>query len=493
MLYDVAVIGGGPSGYAAAMRSVDLGKKTILFEKNKIGGAGVFDGALSSKTLWELSTKYLSLQDKNTGFSVGYAELDFNGVWAQMKAATMEKNTQLVAQIKDLESSGLLTCVYGHAMLASNTEIIANEISYEADKIILATGSRPRILPHIEVDEQHILTSDGLSNLKEFPKSLVVLGAGVIGCEFATIFSNFGKTDVFLIDKQERILPFEDDDISNAVASNFEQRGVTIHHGCGLQRMEIKDGMVEYEIINKSGKSEIYTVEKALISVGRVPNIENLGIENTTVKLSERGHIIDESCATSQENIFAVGDLTADVALVNVAELEGRHAIERAYGLNPAPLTYNNISSIMFLNPEVASVGMNEKYAREHNIPYKLAAINYNCVNRAIAMRCHSGFFKLMVTDDDDMRILGMRVVGPHASSTIQAISLLIQLNLGIQSIVETVHAHPSMPEAIQECARMLMGTSIIKPETPWNTAKCYRVDSLGKREDLDRFKLLTS
>ena len=175
-----------------------------------------------------------------------------------------------------------------------------NEKIISGDNIILATGSRPRTLPHIKVDEKHILTSDGIDDIEDYPKSLVIVGAGVIGCEYATIFSNFGKTKVYLIDRQDRILPFEDPDISSMVASNLESKGVTIHHNANLERLEYKDGQVEYELKYPDGSSEIIQVEKALLSIGRVPNIEKLNIEAAGVQMSKRGrHIGDDDTQTS--------------------------------------------------------------------------------------------------------------------------------------------------------------------------------------------------
>jgi dihydrolipoamide dehydrogenase len=311
------------------------------------------------------------------------------------------------------------------------------------------------------------------------------LGAGVIGCEFATIFSNFGKTKVFLIDKEERILPFEDEDISHAVAANLEDNGAVIHHGASLEKMSIVDGKVEYVLSFKDGRKETHTVEKALISVGRVSNCENLGLEAAGVALNERGCIDDEHTRSNVPNIYAVGDFTADISLVNVGELEGRHAVERMFGSPKRELVYENISTIMFLNPEVASVGLNETQARKKKIPYRIAIMHYRYVNRALAMHKLDGFFKILVSDDDDMKILGMRVMGPHASSTIMAVALMISMDIGIEHLAELIFPHPSIPEGIQECARMLMGTSIVKPEVFNLDVRCYRVDAEGRVEDL--------
>ncbi len=351
----------------------------------------------------------------------------------------------------------------------------------EADHAILAIGSRPRRLPEIPIDDNVIVTSDYVTSFNKFPKSIVILGAGVIGCEFATIFSNFKRTKVFLIDKADRILPFEDEDVAQTVSQRLDTNGVHIHRGASLESMDIVNGKVVYKIKYNSGKVEVRTVEKALVSVGRVPNSDSLGLDQLGMELNSRGFCVDSDTQTSIPNIYAVGDFTADIPLVNIAELEGRHAVERIYGNVDHPLKYDNISTIMFLNPEVAAVGLNESQASKNNTPYRMAKMKYKYVNRAIAMRSEEGFIKLLVSDDDEMRILGMRVLGDHASSAIQAIALLISQGKSVRSLVELIHPHPSIPEGIQECARMLLGKSIIKPEVFNMDLECCRVSESGE------------
>ena len=488
--FDVCVIGAGPSGFAAAMRAIDFGKRVALIERDKVGGAGLFDGALSSKTLWELSESYQVTRKTDLGYTVYDSELSFNSVMNQAHRAAVEKHKQMKQQINHFQKMGKLTYFQGHGKFLSKNEV---EITAEhdakqtiwADNTVMAIGSRPRYLPHIPIDEKTILTSDGVSSLTDFPKSIVILGAGVIGCEFATIFSNFGKTKVFLIDKEEHILPFEDEDISHAVAANLESNGVVIHRGSSLEKMSIVDGQVEYVLNYQDGRHETYTVDKALISVGRVSNHENLGLEAAGVLLNDRGCIDDEHTRSNVPNIYAVGDFTADISLVNVGELEGRHAVERMFGTPKRQLVYENISTIMFLNPEVASVGLNETQARKKKIPYRIAVMNYRYVNRAIAMHKVDGFFKILVSDDDEMKILGMRVMGSHASSTIMAVALMISMDIGIEHLAELIFPHPSIPEGIQECARMLMGKSIVKPEVFNLDVRCYRVSADGRIDNL--------
>ncbi|MEM9855994.1 MAG: NAD(P)/FAD-dependent oxidoreductase [Bacteroidota bacterium] len=469
--YDLVVIGAGPSGYAAAMRAIDFKKKVLLIERKKVGGAGVTNGALSSKTWWELAREAYLFHKNLKRYHIEEPDVNFSEIREEVKRAVAERKEMLEQHMQLLEESNysdLLTYMTGSAKLMTNHEVrIVNDNQIEevwAENIILATGSRPRILPDIPIDEKVILSSDGIEHLEDFPKSMVILGAGVIGCEYATIFSGFGKTKVHLIDKGDRILPFEDEDVVKVIEENMERKGVFIHRNSRLVRMEIKEGRVEYELEHEHGENMVYHVEKALVSVGRVPNYENLWDESVDIKLDNRG-IEDSETQTSVSNVYAVGDITSDIALVNVGELEGRYAVERIFGKPKRKLVYENISTIMFLHPEVAGVGLNENQARQKGIPYKVVSLDYSCIPRAIAKRNTQGFVKLLVTNDDDMKILGMRVVGNHASSAIQAVALLISMDKGIEELAECVHPHPSIIEGIQECVRMLLGKSLFKPE----------------------------
>ena len=479
--YDLIVIGGGPAGYAAAMRAIDFGKKVCLVEKTKVGGVGVYNGALSSKTLWELSQRVKSVNETIVSIGREKFELSWDEVRKTLEEAIFERKFQYSCHIKLLKTNraDLFYYARGYGRITDpNTVTVTKEDGkveeFQTDYIIIATGSKPRKLPNLEVDEKIIMTSDGIDDIADFPKSLVIVGAGVIGCEYATIFSNFGKTKVYLIDRSDRILPFEDDDISKIVANNLEKHGVTIHHKASLERMEIIDGEVEYEIIS-DGKKEIIKVEKALLSVGRIPNLNNIGLEELGINLGQSGrHIGDDDTQTNIPNIFAAGDVSGRIALVNMGEIEARHAVERIFGGKTDRLSYDNVCTIMFLEPEVASVGLNEKQCIKQNIPVKIVKLDYSVMARAIAMRKTQGFFKIIVTNDKEMRILGMRAVGEHASSAIQAVALLIKTKQGINELAELVHPHPSIVEGVQECVRMLLNKSIFKSSVFKDKLACY-------------------
>jgi dihydrolipoamide dehydrogenase len=480
--YDVCIIGGGPSGYAAAMRAIDFGKKTILIEKGKVGGAGIYDGALTSKTTWEIAQKVATINEMMEQSGRPRFEIPWEDVKQTVNEAIFDRKQQYSAHIKLLleeTSTVRFTYARGKGKLLSKNEVQITSKKGEsviyADNIILASGSRPRYLPEIETDEKIIMTSDGIHHMDDYPKSLVILGAGVIGCEYATIFSNLGKTKVYLIDRADRILPFEDEDVAKVVSDNMLKNGVKIHSTAKLERMVVVDGEVEYEISNLDGSREIIRVEKALLSVGRIPNTEKLGLENAGVTLSSRNYITDSKTRTNIDNIYAVGDVSGHIALVNMGEIEARYAVELMYNKVTSEISYDNVCTIMFLDPEVAAVGMNEQQCIEKGLPIKVVKLDYSCIARAIAMRKTEGFFKIIVTDDDEMKILGMRAVGEHASSAIQAIALLIKMNASISVLADLVHPHPSIIEGIQECVRMLLNKSIFKSAVFKDAMQCYR------------------
>lgn len=478
--FDLCVIGGGPAGYAAAMRAIDLGRRTLLVEKDKIGGTGIYNGALTSKTLWELSQKVAGASEVVRAKGRQPFRLSWDEIGKTLNEAVFERKYLYSCHMQMLENEGdLFRHERGSAHFIDEHAVMIDRAghltSITADAFIIATGSRPRTLPQVEVDERYVMTSDGIFRINDLPESIAIVGAGVIGCEFATIFSNFGRTRVHLIDRADRILPFEDPDVSELVAKNLERKGVVIHGSARLERIGRRNGGVEYELAYPDGRRETVQVATALLSVGRLPNLDGIGLENTGVERDAKtGHVLVNDTRTSRPHIYIVGDATGKNMLVNLGELEGRHAVERICGLVDRPLNYDNVSAIMFLDPEVAGVGLNEQQCRRQGLPYRVARIDYACLARAIAMRRTRGFFKVLVADDDAMRILGMRAVGEHASSAIQAVALMMRLGTGVHELAELIHPHPSIIEGVQECARMLLNKSIFKSPVFGDKMQCY-------------------
>src|SRR5688572_23802495 len=313
--FDLVVIGAGPSGYAAAMRALDFKKRTLLIEKDKVGGAGVTNGALSSKTWWELSRETASFRKNLKRFDIQVPSINYKEIQAEVLQAVHERKSMLeehMEMMKDSHFTDLLTFRKGTARLLSQNEIEIStgyngtEVVW-ADYIVLATGSRPRYLSDLPIDEKIVMTSDGIESMEDFPESMVIVGAGVIGCEYATIFSGFGKTKVNLIDKGDRILPFEDEDVVRVIERNMENNGILIHRNSKLIHMEVKNGRVEYQLEYNDGTKATFNVEKALVAVGRTPNYEGLWDESVAVDFTKRG-IKDNETQTNIENIYAVGD-----------------------------------------------------------------------------------------------------------------------------------------------------------------------------------------
>jgi dihydrolipoamide dehydrogenase len=484
--FDVCVIGAGPAGYAAAMRCHDYGKKVLIVDKGPLGGTGVHNGALSSKTLWELSRDYQKAMVRDRGFIAQNVTLDFGEVMNCVAQALDEKVDQLRYQLQELsqprqDQPGCVTWLQGSARFLDPHRIVIEggphgDRIVTATSFVVATGSKPATVDAWPVDGRRVMTSDHLSGFRRFPRSLVVVGAGVVGCEFATIFANFGQTKVFLVDRAERILPFEDEDVSRVCSRNLERKGVTIHHRAQLVSLNVEGNEVVYTIEHHTGGRETIRVDHALISIGRTPNTAGLDLEKAGVKLGPRGHIDDDDTRTSAPHIHAAGDVTQDLALVSVGEMEGRHAAEQICADSKDRMSFDNISSIYFLDPEVAGCGMSEQDAQKKRIPYRVAVYGYELVNRAIAMRATSGFLKLLVTDDDEMKILGMRALGVHASTTIAEVSLVMRHNRSVRDIAELLHPHPAVTEGVQDCVRMLLGTSIHKPHVFKNALRLSRV-----------------
>ncbi|MEX1364191.1 MAG: NAD(P)/FAD-dependent oxidoreductase [Nannocystaceae bacterium] len=493
--FDTCVIGSGPAGFAAAMRLWDFGQRVCLVERGRLGGAGVHNGALSSKTLWELSCDYRGAKRRDRGYVANDLHVSFEAVMQVVEQATdarvghMQRQLRVLAEPHD-DHPGSITLVEGTARFRDPHTIVVDgpdaalPRSITAEHFIIATGSHPRALPEVEVDGHRIITSDHIGRLERFPRSLVILGAGVVGCEFATIFANFGQTKVYIIDRAERILPFEDPDVSRVCSTNLEHKGVTIHHRARLISMHAVGDEVEYTIEHPTGGRETIRVEKALVSVGRVPSTESLGLEQAGVELDPRGHVAVTDTRSNVPHIHAVGDVTLDVALVSVGEIEGRHAAELITGHATRPLGYDNLSTIMFLDPEVAAIGLNEQQAQRERIPYRVASYHYSLVSRPIAMRATDGFVKLLTTDDDELRILGMRALGVHSSTMLESISLMIRLSCSARDLAELLHPHPAVTEGLQDCVRMLTGSSIYKPRVFQSELRLSSIDYGEPPED---------
>lgn len=472
--FDLCIIGSGPAGFAGAMRALDLGKHVCIVEGGEIGGTGVMWGALSSKTMWELAKDYDVAAKVDRGYRSASLSVDYTAVRNTVIQAVKEKQYQMLSQLETYSSErwkgqGSITYKRGWAAFSSHQTLEVkygdnNSEEVQADYFLIATGSKPRDFPHIKADQQRILNSDGILNLQEFPKRLVIIGAGIVGCEYATIFSNFNQTKVYLVDHQERIIPFEDEDISLYVSQNLQKNGVEIYHSAILRTINERPDHIEVILDFADGHSEVVEADAALISIGRTPNLEGLNLDHLEILPDEMGYLSCDNNCLIKNNIYAAGDVTRHPALVNIAETEARYAVKHMFNVTKWPLKYTNMSTVMFFKPAVAAVGLNEQACRKKGLPYRVAVYSNALLTRAIAMRALDGFVKIIVSDDNQEMILGMRAAGPQASTTIMSIALLMDQAKGIHDVLKSVHPHPTMSENIQECLRVLLGKSVYKP-----------------------------
>jgi len=470
--FDVCVIGSGPAGFASAVRSYDFGKHVCIVESAHIGGAGITNGALSSKTMWELSSDYAIAKKRDRGYYAGDLRVEYCSMMKAVREAVHEKQYQLLSQIETFAkrdgSNESLTLLKGRAKFENNKSIIVTksngeEVRVEADDLVVATGSTPRQHPTIPTDGKRVINSDHIDALKSFPKRMMIVGAGIIGCEFATIFANFGESEVHLLDSQNRVIPFEDDDVSDYVDRKLTEIGVQTHHQASLREVRKEDDHLDVILDYADGHTEVVPVDLMLISIGRVPNLQDIGLENIDATLTDRGMLkVDANCRVC-EHVYAAGDISGNMALVNIAEMEGRFAAKAMNNKIKYPLSYHNISTIMFFNPEVASIGLNEKDCQRKGISYKVIYYHHSLISRAIAMRDTDGFFKIIVSNEEDPLILGMRAAGPQSAASIVYMASMINSHQRLSEVMKTVHPHPSIGEGIQECLRSLSSKTILK------------------------------
>lgn len=475
--FDLVIIGSGAAGFSAASGALDYKKHVCIIEAREIGGAGIMNGALVSKTMWELSSDFSIASKVNRGYRASGLSVNFEEVRKTVIQAAKERQYQILSQIETFSDrnskNGSVTFIKGFAKFKDeNTIEVFNDDKSQiikGDYFIIATGSRPREYPGIPADGKLIFNSDNILNLNKFPEKLMIIGSGIIGCEFATIFSNFGQTEVHLLDRTNRVVPFEDDDVSDFVSENLEENGVIIHYEASLRTIRKKNDFLEVVLDYEKGHSKVIEVDAALIAIGRVSNTEDIGLENIGFQKEKKGVIhMDEFCSLKEinsDNIFAAGDITGHGQLFNIAQVQARHIVDKIYGNFEEKITYKNMSTLMFFKPEVAAVGRNEKQLQSAEIPYKVAYYSNELVSRTIAMRNTKGFVKLIISNDGKNRILGMRAASPQASAFIVSVAHLIDEENGLDEVFKTVHPHPGVTEGIEECIRLFYGTSVFKPK----------------------------
>jgi len=472
--YDLCVLGCGPAGFAGATAALDAGRRVCIVEPGEIGGAGVMWGALASKTMWELAKDYYVATRSNRGYHIGQVQVDYTEVRQSVFQAVREKQAQMKSQIKAYTSPcwngpGALSWKPGRGAFLSPHAIQiryadGRQETITADQVLIAVGSKPRHLPDVPMVRDRVFDSDTILKLKQFPRRLMIVGAGIIGCEYATIFANYGRTRVDLIDHKEHVVPYEDEDLSIFVGNALGRKGVTIHHSAKIRKCTPRDQGLAAVLESAQGPPRTLRPDAALVAVGRCPDLTALDLEQAGIMADAHGYLTVDGHCRVRDHIYAAGDVTRHPALVNIAEAQARHAVNHMFHQAAAPLEIQNMSTVMFFHPPVAAVGLNEKNCRKQNIPHRVAVYANSLLSRAIAMRSTAGFVKIIISDDAEQRILGMRAAGPQASSTIMAIALLMDQKKGLGDIIHSLYPHPTMTEGIQECLRVLSGQSIYKP-----------------------------
>ena len=454
----VAVIGGGPGGYVAALKAAMLGAEVTVIEKNKRGGTCLNVGCIPTKALLASSDVLRTVKEaKNFGINVeGEVKPDFEAIVARKQKITDE----LVAGIQFLFDKRGVKKIDGFGKLIDkNTiEVTKEDGSVEevkADKIILANGSIPTVFPFMPYNGKNVITSDEVLSLEKLPKSLVVIGGGVIGSEIGQFYASLG-TKVTIVEVLPQILGRMDSEGAKALARQFKKDKIKVMCNVATDSFEVSDDMVKLNLNN--GKS--LEAEVVLLCTGRKPNLANSGVAEAGVKMTDRGFIeVNEYMETNLEGVYAIGDIIPGAMLAHVASAEGMVAAENAVKGNSETVNYKSIPSCVYTEPEVAGVGKTEDELKAEGIPYKVGRFDFRGLGKAKAIGKIQGFVKVLV-DEDDV-IIGATLVGPHCTDLLTELSLAVGLGLKAKDVGKVIHAHPSLSEAIMEALHDVHGECV--------------------------------
>lgn len=456
---DTLVIGAGPGGYVAAIRAAQLGQKVTIVEKGNLGGVCLNVGCIPSKALINAGHRYENAKhSEEMGITAENVKVDFTKV-QEWKASVVNK---LTGGVEGLLKGNKVDIVKGEAYFVdSNSVRVMDENSaqtYTFKNAIIATGSRPIELPNFKYSDR-VLNSTGALALKEIPKKLVVIGGGYIGTELGTAYANFG-TEVVILEGGEEILPGFEKQLSSLVKRNLKKKGnVEIHTKAMAKGVEEKaDGVtVTFEV---KGEEQTIDADYVLVTVGRVANTDELGLEQVGVEMTDRGIIkTDKQCRTNIPNIYAIGDIIEGPPLAHKASYEGKIAAEAIAG-EAAEIDYLGIPAVVFSEPELASVGYTEAQAKEEGLAVTAAKFPFAANGRALSLNETDGFLKL-VTRKEDGLVIGAQIAGASASDMISELSLAIEAGMTAEDIAMTIHAHPTLGEITMEAAEVAIGMPI--------------------------------
>lgn len=451
--FDLAVIGGGPGGYVAAIKAAQLGKKVCLVEKEKLGGVCLNQGCIPTKTLLK-SVEVLKTVKNSSGYGVVNAEIS----QAALDMAKLQQRKKRIVQkltggVGSLLKANGVTVLTGSASFIDKNTITTGTEQVRADQIIVATGSSPVRLPIPISSDAPVITSEDALNLTETPERVVVIGGGVIGIEFAYIFSHLGS-QVTVVEFLERILPMVDEEITAEITKMLQGIGITIHTGAKVTSIE--GGKVYFE---KEGREETAEADKILMAVGRVPNTQGLNLEAIGVKFEKKAIAADDHLRTNIPGIYAVGDVNGRSMLAHTASMEGIVAVENICGKD-VTMDYANIPQCIYLQPEIATVGVTEKQAREKYGEIKIGRFPLAANGKALVEGEQKGVIKVLVEPRYN-EILGVHMYGIHATDMISELAFALRLEATAEEIAMVIHPHPTVSEIIPEAFHAALGKAI--------------------------------
>ncbi|MBY6051287.1 dihydrolipoyl dehydrogenase [Cytobacillus firmus] len=467
--YDLVILGGGTGGYVAAIRASQLGLKTAIVEKGKLGGTCLHKGCIPSKALLR-SAEVFATAKHSEDFGVITSDVSIN--FGKVQERKNKIVDQLHKGVQHLMKQGMIDVFEGTGRILGPSIFspMPGTISVEMNNgdenemlipknVIVATGSRPRTLPGLDIDGKLVMTSDEALALEEVPNSIIIVGGGVIGIEWASMLSDFGA-DVTVIEYADRIIPTEDKEISKEMQRLMKKKGVKIVTGAKVLPETLQKGEGVTISAEVKGSQKEFTAEKLLVSVGRQANTEGIGIENTDIQI-EKGFIAaNEYFQTKESHIYAIGDVIGGLQLAHVASHEGIVAVEHIAGQNPSPIDYSLVSKCIYSSPEAASVGLTEDEAKEKGHNVKTGKFSFRAIGKALVFGESDGFVKI-VADQDSDDILGVHMIGPHVTDMISEAGLARVLDATPWEVAHTIHPHPTLSEAIGEAALAVDGKAI--------------------------------
>ncbi len=458
--FDLILIGSGPGGYVAAIRAAQLGLKVACVETDKLGGVCLNIGCIPTKALLT-SASFV----RETKVAAGHG-VSMDGMTVSLGPAherSRKAADQLTKGVGFLFKKNGVTHIQGYGRIVGKGKVEVEDSDgqktvYEAPHIVVATGSRPRDLPMLKIDEERIWSSTGALFQTEAPKSLAVVGAGAVGMEFADIYNTYGS-EVHVIEMLDRVLPLEDKESSAQVARSYKKRKIGIRTSTTVKASEITDTGVSLTLVDKDGKEETLEVERVLSAVGRVPNTENIGLETVGVEFTERGGFIkvDERLRTNVDGVYAIGDVAGPPLLAHKASHEGLVCVEHIAGEGHGTVDYSNIPNCTYAHPEVASVGLTEEQAKEAGYDIEVGKFPWVGIGRAVAAGDTEGFIKV-IRDKKYSEILGAHIVGAHATELIAEFVVGRHLEATVEEMEKAMHPHPTLSEGVAEGALAALG-----------------------------------